>query len=107
MEIQFVYITAGSLDEARSIGRELVESGLAACVNIIGQVQSIYFWNGRIQDDAEAALIAKTTASRLSELIARVKAMHSYDCPCIVALPVCDGNPDFLDWVGDQVERTE
>jgi len=107
MEIQFVYMTAGSVDEARSIGRELVESGLAACVNIIGQVQSMYFWNGRIQDAIEAVLIAKTTTSRFPELVARVKATHSYDCPCIVALPVCDGNPDFLDWVGAQVERTE
>ena len=107
MEIQFVYMTASSLDEARSIGRELVESKLAACVNIIGQVQSMYFWNGRIQDDTEAVLIAKTTTSRLSELIARVKATHSYDCPCIVAFPVCGGNPDFLEWIGAQVERTE
>jgi len=107
MDIQFVYMTAGSLDEARSIGRELVESGLAACVNIIGQVQSMYIWNGKIQDDTEAVLIAKTTSLRLPELIARVRALHSYDCPCIVSLPVSGGNPDFLDWVGAQVERTK
>ncbi|MDD2316162.1 MAG: divalent-cation tolerance protein CutA [Desulfobacterales bacterium] len=107
MDIQFVYMTAGSLDEARSIGRELVESGLAACVNIIGQVQSMYIWNGKIQDDTEAVLIAKTTSLRLPELIARVRALHSYDCPCIVSLPISGGNPDFLDWVGAQVERTK
>ena len=107
MDIQFVYMTAGSLDEARSIGRDLVESGLAACVNIIGQVQSMYIWNGKVQDDTEAVLIAKTTSLRLPELIARVRALHSYDCPCIVSLPVCGGNPDFLDWVGAQVERTK
>ena len=107
MDIQFVYMTAGSLDEARSIGRGLVESGLAACVNIIGQVQSMYVWNGKIQDDIEAVLIAKTTSLRLPELIARVRALHSYDCPCIVSLPISGGNPDFLDWVGAQVERTK
>lgn len=107
MNIQFVYMTAGSVDEARAIGRELVESGLAACVNIIGQVNSIYVWNGSLQDDVEAALIAKTTSDRLPELIAKVRALHSYDCPCIVSLPVCDGNPEFLNWIGSQVERTK
>lgn len=96
-------MTAGSRDEAESIGRELVVSKLAACVNIIDNMNSIYFWEGKIQNDSETVLIAKTVDSLVPELIERVKSLHSYDCPCILSLPVSDGNPDFLDWIADEV----
>ena len=75
--------------------------------NISHNKRRVLTRNGKIQDDTEAVLIAKTTSLRLPELIARVRALHSYDCPCIVSLPVSGGNPDFLDWVGAQVERTK
>lgn len=103
MEIQFIYITTSSKDEARTIGRELVQSRLAACVNIFDSMNSIYRWKGDLQDDNEVVLIAKTTEERVPELIDKVKAMHSYDCPCIVSLPVMDGNPDFLQWIENEV----
>jgi len=99
MTVNVVYITAKDKAEARKIGRELVESRLAACVNIIDGVNSIYWWEGKVQDEAEAVLIAKTKESLVPELIEKVKSLHSYTCPCVVSLPVLGGNPDFLSWI--------
>lgn len=103
MDVRFVYMTAGSLEEARNIARVLVESKLAACVNLIDNMNSFYLWDGKLQDDREVVLIAKTTAGRLTDFTARVKAMHSYDCPCVVSLPVEGGNREFLDWIAAEV----
>jgi periplasmic divalent cation tolerance protein len=99
MHIRFVYMTAATLDEAKRIGRELVESKLAACVNVLPQMTSIYSWEGRLNEDAEVVLIAKTTKERVSALIARVKSLHSYSCPCIVSLPVVKGYRPYLEWI--------
>ena len=104
MDIRWVYMTAGSLEEARAIGRELVSLRLAACVNIIENMYSMYMWDGKLQDDKETILIAKTTKDRVTCLIEKVNALHSYDCPCIVTLPVSDGNPAFLKWVANEVQ---
>ncbi len=104
MKINLVYITAGTLDEARAIGKELVSSRLAACANIIDNMNSIYWWDGEIQDDREVILMAKTRESLVPELIEKVKSMHSYECPCIVSLPILDGNKPFLDWVVDETK---
>ncbi len=105
MSIRFVYMTAGSLEEARRIGRELVFAKLAACVNILPQMHSIYVWEGRLQEDAEVVLIAKTTAARAAELIAKVKSLHSYTVPCVVSLAVEDGYPPFLEWIAASVAK--
>jgi periplasmic divalent cation tolerance protein len=104
MNLTLVYITAGDKDEARRIGQELVESRLAACVNIVDGMNSMYWWQGELQDETEAVLIAKTKESLVPELIERVKSMHSYDCPCVVSLPILDGNADFLKWVEDETK---
>lgn len=103
MSTQFVYMTAGSLEEARRIGAKLVENRLAACVNILDGMHSIYRWEGKLQQDREVVLIAKTTRDRLPALTETVKAAHSYDCPCVVSLAVDGGNPDFLEWIGAEV----
>ena len=102
METNLIYITAGNLDEARAIGKELVSQRLAACANIIDNINSFYWWDGEIQDDREVILLAKTKQSLVPELIEKVKAIHSYECPCIVSLPILDGNKPFLDWVVDE-----
>jgi periplasmic divalent cation tolerance protein len=99
MEYRFIYVTAGSEEEARTIARTLVEERLAACANVIDRVTSYYWWEGAVQSDPEAVLIAKTQADRVDAVVARVKALHSYDCPCVVALPLVGGNPAFLDWI--------
>ena len=103
MSVNFIYMTAGSKDEARRIGKELVVSRLAACVNILDNMNSFYMWQGEIQDDTEVVIIAKTTEDRVPALIEKVKALHSYDCPCIVAIPVSGGNQAFLDWIVGEV----
>jgi periplasmic divalent cation tolerance protein len=103
MEINLIYITVGSVAEARKIGRTLVEERLAACVNMIDGMQSLYWWEGKVQEDREVILLAKTTEERVQPLIQRVKALHSYECPCIVSLPISEGNPAFIDWIKAEV----
>jgi len=94
-----VYITARDKKQARGIGKALVAERLAACANIFGGMNSFYFWEGRLCDDREAVLIVKTSHGLLNRLVKRVKALHSYSVPCIVALPIVGGNRDFLSWV--------
>jgi periplasmic divalent cation tolerance protein len=105
MEIRFIYMTAGSADEAKKIGHELVSAGLVACVNVLPHMHSIYMWEGKLQQDSEVVMIAKTTAGRVAELIARVKSLHSYTVPCIVSLAVEDGHKPFLEWVAESVKE--
>jgi periplasmic divalent cation tolerance protein len=104
MEINFIYMTAGNKEEARKIGKELVASRLAACVNILDNMNSVYMWQGEIQEDTEVVLIAKTTQAHVPQLVDKVKSLHSYDCPCIVSLPVLDGHKPFLDWIVEEVK---
>lgn len=101
----FIYMTAGSTEEARRIGGALVEERLAACVNVIEGMTSIYRWQGEIRYDTEAVLIAKTVRARVAALTDRVKALHSYTCPCVVALNLEGGNDDFLAWIGEQTDE--
>lgn len=102
MSQKLIYITVGSEEEAASIARTLVAERLAACANVFPPMRSFYWWEGKVQDDGEVALIAKTTEALVPRLIERVKALHSYDCPCVVALPIEDGNPEFLAWIDGQ-----
>ena len=101
--IRIIYMTAGNVDEASRIAKTLVQRRLAACVNIIDGIRSVYEWEGNIQDEREVVMIAKTHADCLSELEEAVKGMHSYDCPCIIEVAVSGGNNAFLDWVKNQV----
>ncbi len=103
MAVNLIYITTENKMEAERIGRILVEERLAACVNIIDGMNSIYRWEGKIMQDTETVLIAKTVQDKVSALTERVKALHSYDCPCVVALPIQDGNESFLNWVAEEV----
>lgn len=102
----FVYVTVGDAAEAQRIGGEAVEARLAACANVIAGMRSIYWWQGRLAEGEEAVLILKTTEDRLEALMARVKELHSYDCPCIEALPVVAGHQPFLDWVAQETRET-
>jgi periplasmic divalent cation tolerance protein len=99
----FVYITASTVEEAKMIGAALVHERLAACANITSGMESIYWWQDRVETAAEAVLVVKTVHVRLATLIARTKELHSYDIPCVVALPVAAGNPDYLAWIADAV----
>jgi periplasmic divalent cation tolerance protein len=104
LKINFIYMTAGSKEEARKIGKELVISKLAACVNILDNMNSFYMWQGKVQDDTEVVMIAKTAENRVPALVEKVKSLHSYECPCIVSIPVSGGNQAFLDWIAEEVK---
>ena len=101
MEARFIYITCKDTSEAQTIGKALVEEKLAACANILPGMKSIYSWKGEIVEDKEVVLIAKSTSALVNELTEKVKALHSYEVPCVVALPIEHGNPDYLKWIHD------
>ena len=99
-----VYITASDYAEAEKIGGLLLKAKLAACVNIIEGMRSMFWWEGALEQGRETILLAKTKPSLLDELTATVKAAHSYDLPCIVALPIVGGNQDFIDWISSETK---
>ncbi len=100
-DVWITFITVSHADEAYSIAKTLVEERLAACMNIIPAIRSIYLWKGEICDDPEYLLIAKTTRDVFPLLKARVKALHSYEVPEIIAVPVQDGHEPYLAWVAE------
>lgn len=104
MPLILAYITVGSLDEGRRIGRVLVEEHLAACVNLLPGMVSLYRWEGRLEEAAEAVLIAKTRAGLFDRLVERVRALHSYAVPCVLELPVGRGSAAYLDWLMAETE---
>ncbi|MEJ5358103.1 MAG: divalent-cation tolerance protein CutA [Desulfobacterales bacterium] len=105
MDIRWVYMTAPSLEEAQRIGRALVEEGLAACVNALPGMRSIYVWEGKVEEASEAVLVAKTTAAQVEELFAAVKRLHPYECPCMLSFKVQEGFAPFLDWIRESVRK--
>lgn len=107
MNTRIIYITTEDKKEAQKIGKVLVEERLAACVNIIDGMESMFWWEGEAQSEFETILIAKTTSETVEKLTGRVKEVHSYDCPCVVALPIQGGNPDFISWIGEEVGNSK
>ena len=107
MEYRLIYITASNRYEARRIARTLVEERLAACANVISPIDSFYWWQGKVNEEREVALFAKTRVELVEAVIARVRALHSYSVPCVVALPILAGNPAFLDWIGAETRAPE
>lgn len=97
-----VYITAGSMDEAKSIGRVLVEERLAACVNIF-PIASIYRWKDNIEESGEFVMLVKTVTGKVKEIEKRVKQLHSYEVPCIISFKMDSGSEDYLKWIGECV----
>ena len=98
----WVYMTVGSFEEAKSIGQILVGQNLAACVNLLENMTSIYNWEDKIEESQEVIMIAKTRKTLMPKLVEKVNSLHSYDCPCILELPIQGGNPNFLSWIKSQ-----
>lgn len=98
-----VYITAGSMEEARMLGKELVSRRLAACANIY-PMNSIYWWNDELVEDKEVVLILKTTSERFDELKETVQSLHSYDLPCIIYWEI-GGEENYLQWISDETGK--
>eukprot|EP00793_Prasinoderma_coloniale_P002570 PRCOL_00002052-RA len=98
-----VYVTAPNRAAAKSLAASLVEARLAACVNIVPGVESVYHWEGKVEVDEELLLIAKTTRSRLAALTEKVNAEHPYDVPEVVAIPFVGGSDKYISWLVDNV----
>jgi len=94
-----VFMTAANRDEAVRLAEMLVEKRLAACVQILPEMESVYRWQGEVKREREILLLAKTVASRFDELESRVRAMHSYETPEIIAVPVTDSSAPYLGWL--------
>lgn len=103
-EAIFVMVTCGSEEEAAKIAHSLVEGRFAACVNIISPVRSIYRWEGKIWDEREWMLIIKTQKERFQDLERKVKSLHSYSVPEIIALPIVEGSASYLKWIEEMTD---
>jgi len=97
-----VLVTAPDAERAAAIARALVEERLAACGNVLPAIRSIYRWEGKLQDDAEALLVLKTTRARFPALRDRVLALHPYEVPEVIALPVEAGSAAYLGWIAGE-----
>jgi periplasmic divalent cation tolerance protein len=102
-EVQYVavYITAANRAEGTKIARALVQEEIVACVNIFDGITSVFRWKGNIEEENECFLMAKTRFDRMGDVIERVKDLHSYDVPEIIAVPIIDGNPSYLSWIDE------
>jgi periplasmic divalent cation tolerance protein len=100
---RIVLTTAGSSEEAHKIARHLVEHQLAACVNIIPRMESVYRWQGKVESNAEWLLLIKTTAEKFPNVRDAIRELHSYDLPECVAIAVEDGSAEYLDWIGESI----
>ncbi|MGL4376913.1 MAG: divalent-cation tolerance protein CutA [Microcoleaceae cyanobacterium] len=107
MEFLFVYVTCKNRAEALNIGKSVVEARLAACGNIIDGMESICWWQGELQVEKEAILIMKSRRDLFAELTEKVKSEHSYQVPCVVALPIQQGNQDYLNWLIAETKATD
>lgn len=105
--VMMVYVTAPNRDEALKLATALVEDRLAACANVLDGVTSLYWWEGKVQQESEVSLILKTRVDLMEKLKRRVGELHSYTVPCVVAWPIATGNETFLDWVRGETQPTE
>lgn len=99
-----IYITTSSEEESSMIGHELVSERLVACANVVSEIKSFYWWQGNLEKDQESVLLVKSLVSKVDEIIKRVKELHGYENPCVVALPIINGSEDYLNWIKEEVE---
>lgn len=99
--MKIIYVTCASREEAVKIARAVVEERLAACGNILEGMLSVFRWQNRIQEEHEVVLILKTTEARMTACAERVRALHSYDAPCVVSWDSAVLNPDYMRWMED------
>ena len=102
MEIYFIYVTFGSLKEAKRLGGQLVKNKLAACTNIIPTIYSTYIWKNKTMIDKECSMIVKTSKSKVKTAIKFIVKKHSYECPAVSAFPIKLAHVDFQRWINEQ-----
>lgn len=107
MQCALLYITFSDETAARALGRKLVEARLAACANVFGSMTPIFRWEGQIQEDSEAMMIAKTRKELVEQATDFITRNHDYECPCVVALPLEGGNQEFLDWIVEETKAPD
>jgi periplasmic divalent cation tolerance protein len=100
--IALVYSPCPGEECAREIGAKLLEERLAACVNLLPGMRSLYRWEGKLCDETECLMLAKTSSEHAPALQARVAELHPYECPCVLTLPVADAHPPFTQWIADE-----
>jgi len=100
-----VLSTTGSKEEAQTIARALVERRMAACVNIVGPIESVYRWQGKVQTSAEYMLLVKTTAERFPAVRLAIRELHSYELPECIALEIDNGSDEYLNWIETSVAQ--
>ena len=105
MSLKLIYVTCETRDEAVHIAKTVVEERLAACANILGEITSVYWWEESIKESQEFAVTLKTQTDLVEKLTERIKTLHSYSCPCVVALPIEGGNSEFLDWIATETKQ--
>lgn len=98
-----IYITAANREEAILLSRELLNMKIVACANIIDHATSLYWWDGEIEQNNENIVILKTMSTHTEKVISVVRSLHSYSCPAIVAVPINDGNPEYINWIQEQI----
>lgn len=99
MTARLIYMTAENKDEARRIAEALVTERLIACANILGAMESVYWWEGKVARGDEVSVILKTRDGLVDKVLTRAAELHSYDCPCLVVLDIAGGHAPFLDWI--------
>jgi periplasmic divalent cation tolerance protein len=102
-----VIVTGGSVRECKKIARALIEQKLIACANIVPAIRSLYVWKKKIADEKECLMLLKTTRDHLAALHLEVEKLHSYSVPEVIALPIIDGSPNYLNWIGESVGPSE
>lgn len=102
-----IFITASNKEEAERIGNKLVEKKLAACVNIVDKIESMFWWQAKIDHANESLLIVKSKKSKLARIIKLVKSVHSYEVPEIIALPIIAGEEKYLKWIDDSLNKSD
>jgi periplasmic divalent cation tolerance protein len=100
--VAVLYSTINTIQDARRIAKTLVEEQLIACANIIPKIESIYKWKGKIENDEEVIIIAKTTDANVKKTIQRIKQLHTYELPDIIVLPIVGGLKEYLDYIVDE-----
>ncbi len=107
MEALVVYITAPNEEEAAKIAKILVEERLAGCVNIVKDIRSIYSWQGKLEDEKEVLMIVKTRLKLFSALTSKVKELHSYTVPEVIAMPIVDGSEEYIKWLKEATSQNQ
>ena len=100
-----VFVTVPNKETAEKIARSLIEARLAACVNIVDGLKSVYWWQGKIEEDNELLLIIKTRIEVFEELVLKIRELHPYSVPEIIGLPIIAGSKDYIDWLRNEVRR--